>query len=182
MRHLLFISLVFILVACSKDETPTIYEIDTFSWAYNGRSYNLVYKDNTSNAGARINMNRIPAISFDMVDELGGSIYFEKACAYLEPLGSIIYENEGCVLTEKDGTGNIIPIDSTKVYIYQSGFFNISISNCTKKTAVDLLTGDSYQYDDCTVSGTFDLTLVNKEDATIKITDGIVILNHVLSR
>ena len=182
MRPLLLVSLVFMLVACSKEDTPTIAEMDTFSWAYNGRSYHLIVKNNIANAGALIDRNRVPAISFDMVDELGGAIYFKKACAYLAPLGSIIHENDGCGLTERDDTGTIIPIDSTKVYLYQSGSFNISVSNCTKKTAVDVLTGQSYQYDDCSVSGTFDLTVVNKEDATIKITDGIVILNHVVSR
>ncbi|MGB5273689.1 MAG: hypothetical protein WBN39_06510, partial [Flavobacteriaceae bacterium] len=119
MRHLLIVS-VLLLVSCSKDDNPIIPEIDAFSWTYNGRTYNLIRKNNIANAGAFRGINGQAAILFDMSDSLGGGIYFEKACAYLEPTGDVILNNEGCVLTEKDGTGNIVPIDSTKVYIYQS--------------------------------------------------------------
>ncbi len=179
MRHLLFVSLALILVSCSKDENPNIPETDKFNWTYNGRTYNLIIKNDVANAGAGKGQNGNVAIIFDMSEALGGTIHFEKDCAYLEPLGSSISQNEGCLLTDKDEAGNIIPIDSTKVFIYQSGSFNISFSKCVKKTSVDLLTGQSSQYDDCAASGSFDLTLVNKDNDIIVISDGIVDLHHV---
>ncbi len=181
MRHLMFVSLALILVSCSKDENPNIPETDKFSWTYNGLTYNyLISNDHTVNAGAGKGQNGNASIIFDMSEALGGTIYFEKGCAYLEPLGSSISQNQGCLLTDKDDAGHIIPIDSTKVFIYQSGSFNINFSNCTKKTGVDFVTGISYQYDVCAVSGSFDLTLVNKDNTTIKISDGIVDLHHVI--
>jgi hypothetical protein len=180
MRPVLLVALTFILVGCSKDEYAKTSETDSFSWTYNGRIYTYSIKDNVANAGAKKGINGSVSIMLDMSETLGGTIYFEKDCAYLEPLGSTVLMEQGCVLTERDGAGYVIPIDSTKVFIYQDGAFNVSFSNCVTKTSVDFFTGESSQYNDCAASGSFSLTLVNKNNVSIVISDGKVNLHHVL--
>ena len=62
------------------------------------------------------------------------------------------------------------------------GSLNVSFSNCVAKSGVDIVTGLNYQYIDCAALGTFDLILVNKNNETIKITNGIVKFHHVIVR
>ena len=106
----------------------------------------------------------------------GGRIYFvQPTCAYFEPGNTIVYDNyPNCQLSTQNSYGDFEPIDSSQVYIYQSGYLNVSFSNCVAKTETDIFTGDTNQYEECLASGTFDLVLVNKNSNTIKITNGVV--------
>jgi len=108
-------------------------------------------------------------------DIFGGTIYFrEPGCAYLEPTGTnFSLASPGCQLISGG------PIDSTKVYFYQSGTVNISKSDCEHKREPDLVFGGFLEHDECTLSGDFSLTLVNKNNATIKITNGVLRFTHV---
>ena len=111
-----------------------------------------------------------------MPSVFGGQIDFIRAgCAYLAPLNKVVYVNDpNCQLSIKDDYGNFQPIDSVQTYIYQSGSLNISFSNCQPKSGTDFATGLPYSYNVCRASGTFDLTLINKDNQTIKITNGVV--------
>jgi hypothetical protein len=114
------------------------------------------------------------SISIDMLQVFEGYIYFRgNGCAYMAPENSVPSITEpGCVLTDQTGGSNF-PIDSVLVYYYQSGSLNSTISDCKGYSGTDFGTGLPYAYSECKVSGTFDLTLVNKNNQTIKITNGV---------
>jgi hypothetical protein len=111
-----------------------------------------------------------------MPSVFGGQIDFIRAgCAYLAPENKIVYVNDpNCQLSIKDDYGNFQSIDSVQTYIYQSGSLNISFTDCGTKSGTDFATGLPYSYQVCNAVGTFDLTLVNKNSKTIKITNGVV--------
>jgi hypothetical protein len=169
---------------CKKNDSNAETKKDEFSFTYNGRNYNYSITGNVANAGVGKGIDGTPYISIDMADVFGGRIHFEKTgCAYLQPEFTYnILLNQGCQLSEITAGGNTIPIDSVKVFVYQSGSLNVSFSNCITKSGVDIFTGLNYQYDICAALGTFDLVLANKNNETIKITNGIVKFHHVIVR
>jgi len=180
-KILIFISLAFFFASCKKSESTVVPEKDDFSFTYNGQNYNYSIFGNTANAGVGKGMNGTPNLFIDMVNLFGGRIYFEKTgCAYLEPEFSYIILNSGCMLSVQNPSGGPLPIDSSKVFLYESGSLNVSFSNCISKSGVDIITGLPYQYNDCAAIGTFDLTLKNNNNSTIKITNGIVKFHHVI--
>jgi hypothetical protein len=164
---------------CKKTDSKADPEKDEFSFTYNGRNYNHSITGNRSNAGAGKGFDGTPYINIDMADVFGGRIHFEKTgCAYFEPEFSTVRLDQGCQLSD----GNTDPIDSVKVFLYQSGSLNVSFSKCITKSGVDFVTGLNYQNEICAVLGTFDLVLVNKNNETIKISNGIVKFHHVIVR
>jgi hypothetical protein len=182
-KILIFISFAFFFASCKKADNKVDTEKDEFSFTYNGQNYNYSITGNTANAGVGKGMDGTPNLSIDMVNLFGGRVYFEKTgCAYLEPVSSTVILNSGCMLSECTSSGTTVAIDSSKVFIYESGSLNISFSNCISKSRVDIITGLPYQYNDCAAIGTFDLTLKNNNNLTIKITNGIVKLHHVIVR
>jgi len=158
---IIIISFTFFFAGCKKNDSTANTEHDDFSFMYNGQKYIYKITNNVANAGISKGMDGTPDLLIDMIDVFGGQIYYEKTgSAYLD--------------TNSGGT-----IDSAKVFIYQSGSLNVSFSNCVTKTRTDLFTGQTAQYHDCAALGTFDLTLVNKNNETIKLTNGIVRFYHV---
>jgi hypothetical protein len=169
--------------ACKKTDSKVDPEKDEFSFTYDGRKYNYSITGNISNAGVSKGIDGTPYIVIDMVNVFGGRIHFEKTgCAFLEPEFTYLRLDQGCQLSEINPVGNTIPIDSVKVFVYQSGSLNVSFSNCITKSGVDFVTGLNYQYEICAALGTFDLVLVNKNNETIKITNGIVKFHNVIVR
>jgi hypothetical protein len=172
---LVFISISSLCLFCSckkNNISGSEQRKDQFSFVYNGTTYNYSITNNVADAGVFKRSDHTPGIMIDMPTIFGGRIFFtQPTCAYLEPGNTEVYDNyPKCQLSVKNSYGNAELIDSTQVYIYQSGSLNISFSNCVMKTETDLFTGDANQYEKCLASGTFDLVLVNK----IKITNGIV--------
>lgn len=87
-------------------------------------------------------------------------------CAYMAPTGNYIMLEQNCMLTDWEN-GQTVPIDSSKVFIFQSGSLNHSISDCKSHSL-----GPGYEWTTCRATGTFDLTLVNKFNEAIEITNG----------
>ena len=101
----------------------------------------------------------------------GGEIIFkETGCAYLNPHNVELTEDPGCILSYTDGN----PIDSSLVYLYQAGVFNVNTSNCKRVQKHDPYTGEYYNVDECDVSGNFNLTLVNNQGDIIEIKNGVL--------
>ena len=168
---LIFGSVLLISNACSKQSEPMPEpEENDFVFTYNGKTYHQRVEAYFT-AGVQSFHDKL-SIFINMVDVFGGEIYFdEKNCAYLAPEYYKVYHDEDCNLDARINN-QIVPIDSTKVFIYQSGYLNASLTNCQTHTT-DL--GISvYTYTTCIASGTFELTLVNKIDETIEITSGTI--------
>jgi hypothetical protein len=168
-KIIIIISFVCIFYSCKKNKVES--ERNEFSFTYNGQKYNYSVTGNISNAGVGKGVDGTPSIGIDMISVFRGNIYYEKTgCAYLKPEFTTLQFNQGC---------NPL-LDPAEVFIYQSGSLNVTFSNCVRKAGVDVITGSNYQYDDCAALGTFDLTLVNKNNEIIKITNGIVKFYHVI--
>ncbi len=131
--------------------------------------------NNASSGGVLQNADNTLGIFIDMPAVFGGRITFSHpTCAYMEPLDTAIYDDGSCHLSIKNSFGDPVPVDSTDIFIYKSGSLNISFSNCVIKTERNPITGETNQFQECIASGTFDLTLVNRNNEIIKITNGIV--------
>lgn len=166
--------LAFIIFSCKKDSGSKI-DTNQFTFTYNGIVYNAAMNNNQANAAA-INVGGASGIFIDMPSIFGGRIFFRRAgCAYLEPGSQVINVTEpNCQLSIQDNFGNPQPIDSAEAYIYQAGSLNVSFSECQFKKEVDIFTGQTNQYQVCRASGTFDLTLINKNNQKIILTNGKV--------
>ena len=165
------LSVLLLLSACSI-ENERMRDPGEFKFTYNGTDYHITpYSPNVeviSNGKDHINI-RIPGV-------FGGEIYFDiNSCAYLAPELTTIYKDVHCNLTSRID-GLISPIDSSKVFTYQSGSLNLTISDCITNTEEYPHPdgGSSHTTSSCRASGTFDLTLVNKNNETIEITNGII--------
>jgi len=156
--------------ACTK-QTETILEPDSeFSFTYNGNDY--PYKSKYSGS-VGVSRQGIRSIYIHRADVFGGDIYFNmNNCAYMAPELSNVYRDPACNLTSHIN-GQILPIDSSKVFTYQSGSLNLTISECKTYPNKYSISGPS-SYSVCKASGTFNLTLVNKGGETIEITNGII--------
>jgi len=151
------------LLACKKSSSDTKhFPTDSrFRFTYNGIKYELPVNEGTTEWAIN------NGIYIYRPDLFGGAIHFPFSnCAYLDPDLDIIAHGN-CDLTK-----NGAPIDSALVYLYQSGSFNISYTNCYQKSEYDIVTGTTIVYDVCDATGTFNLTLKNSEGKTIVITDG----------
>ena len=171
----LLITLIISVCSCKKDKKNPEPVKDEFSFVYNGNTYYATVTNNIGNGGA-YKGDKGPAIVIDMRSVFNGTIRFEKeGCAYLAPANTVIYINEpGCLFMTKNDFGDLVPIDSAQVYVYKSGSLNISFSDCTGHSGTDWATGLPYSYQVCRASGIFDLTLINKNNQTIEITNGKV--------
>lgn len=182
LKILFIISFVFLFAECSDDTKKVEPVEDEFSFTYNSQNYNYSITGNVANAGVSKEADGTASLMIDMVNVFGGQIYFKKTdCAYLVPeFTTLNFNTEGCIPpSENNSNGNVVPIDE-KVFVYQSGSLNVSFSNCVTKSKVDFVTGINFQQTDCAAIGTFDLTLINKNNSTIKITNGIVKFHHVI--
>ena len=114
---------------------------------------------------------KVYGISITRYDLFGGEIVFNKpGCAYLNPHNAELAEDPGCILSYTDGK----PIDSSRVYLYQSGVFNVNTSNRKQIQKHDPFTGEYYYVDECDVHGNFNVTLVNNKGDIIEIKNGVL--------
>jgi len=148
--------------ACSKQD-----EIHgEFSFTYNGEEYHNT-PSNLDADGFDFSDEGKYHINIYMPDVFDGEIYFDISnCAYMNLSGTYVTLGQHCNLTAY-ADGQTMPIDSSKVFIYQSGSLKHSISDCKKHSL-----GSGLDWTTCRASGSFDLTLKNKDNETIEITNG----------
>ncbi len=161
----LFVCVFVGVIACKKNATQKHSPFDSkFSFSYNGNKYILPFKEGNSEWTAT------NGIYINRPDIFNGTIHYPYTnCAYFAPQANGLYVqvNTNCQLSVSG-----FPIDSLMVYLYQSGSYNITYRNCYKKKEYDIFTSSTILYDVCDADGTFNLTLKNKENKTITITDG----------
>jgi hypothetical protein len=160
-----FIVSISCLVFCSckkSNDNPSIFRQCSFE--YQGQVYNC-----SDEQWSIIERDEVVAgIIINRPDLFGGTIRYEDHdCAFLIPAGDSILVNPGCMLTYDDGSN----IDSSKVYLYQSGTLNYTTSNC--KEGKMLFIGGYIYYDVCDVEGNFTLNLVNDQNEDITLSKGI---------
>jgi hypothetical protein len=166
------ICIIFTLPGCKKNSTdfPAVTEQLEFSFTYNGQTYSgMNYCALPMDGGSRLE----GIIIINKEDIFGGKIYYYSNafsslnpfnnCAFLQPTGTLIAKNlPGCLLTNSNGS----PIDSSRVFIYNSGAINTTYSNCKHKIDPFVNIG----YDECTVTGSFSLVIGNNSGQTKNIT------------
>lgn len=167
----LFICIVSIAIlpGCSKKESDNnVNKESKFSFEFNGTKY-----DDPASGAILTNSGALEGIIINRPDLFGGSISFYRNstlsnnCAFLTPTGLQYYlQQPGCILNATTG------VDSVLVYFYRSGEMNYSRTNCQHKKEPDAVFGGFLEYDVCNVTGTFNLTLGNKNNQTIVITKG----------
>jgi hypothetical protein len=156
----LILFLFLLTTGCKKDHEPG--SNPRLSFTYEGKQYNLPQSDAAGywaiyNGGLEI---RRP-------DIFGGYIFFPKSgCALFAPVNTEIQLDNNCQYYSSGA------IDSTNLYHFESGSLKIHYANCHIETGKDWFTGTPYSIEYCIASGTFDLTLKNKEGKLIIITNG----------
>jgi hypothetical protein len=176
MNYLFIITICFVffvLPGCKKGSSTPKADDGEISFTCNGKfySYNTFDGYNGVNVGAGI--YGTPLILITVPNEFSGRITYQKTgCAYLLPTQSNIAVQPGCLLLDYTSSSAGAPIDSTKVFVYNSGTLYLLSSNC--KTSTTNILGYSGTITSCDVNGTFDLTLQNKNGQKIVITNGIV--------
>lgn len=176
LNYLLFFSALTTFMACKKDETNAEQWPDSFSFKYNGITYNGL-----NNGGMTGNGRSGPVeyIFIKLPGSLNNTIYYytyQQGCAYMIPnsmagLG-LTYAN--CQFSSNSG-----PIDSAQVYFYRSGSISYTVSNCVHIKKILLQAPGTIEYDECTVTGNFNIILGNNNNQTIKITDGAFTFHKV---
>ncbi|MBC7875011.1 MAG: hypothetical protein H7Y01_13495 [Ferruginibacter sp.] len=171
-KFLIFFICLF-LAGCKKLFDTTSYETK-INFTYNGQQY-------TRTSPSRILtdllfvQNEFLVVNFTglRIEDpslLGGNIYIDARtqgpvrCAFLSPPGTSVFAAGGNCNNLQSGNG---PIDSVSVYWYESGSLNFSYSDC-KAVTVAIVQGQK----DCAISGTFDLSLTNKNNQKIRLTNG----------
>lgn len=167
-RLLLIISAIVVLFSCGKkSDSGNEEKKPTISFKFNGKTYEI-----TEGVGLGIYDNRFDRIIIRRPDLFAGIIHFHtnsslvNNCAYMVPDDQYYMHRPGCILSNN---GN--PIDSVKVYLFRSGTITNQVSNCRpqrERTAA----GTWVEYDLCDITGTFSLTLGNKNNQTIVLSNG----------
>lgn len=175
LRHLLFFGLLTIFMACNKVETSPEQQ-DSFSFKYNGITYNGLNNGGMTGNGIS---GPVENIFIKGPGSLNNTIYFythQPGCAFMIPdnAGAWGIQYSNCQLTLGSG-----PIDSAQVYFYRSGSISYTVSNCVHKKIVVPQPPGTIEYDECTITGNFNLTLGNNNNQTIEITDGAFTFHKV---
>jgi hypothetical protein len=155
---------------CSKNDETNEYQ-NKFSFRYKGKTYKDV------NNGGIIISNGFAGITIQKPDITGGYVWFYSPgnCAFQIPVQPTTFTSSGC-LPDDLATMNI---DPSQIYYYSSGSINYSYSACVKKRTPDAVFGGWLEYEECTVSGSFALTLKNNFNQEIVITDGSFLFQRV---
>jgi len=164
-RYFYFLVFVLFLIHCGKEHEPRPQQND-MSFQYNGQTYsgNTIGYPILDNSyvfrGIEIRGSVLPGF-------LTYSI-FSSDCAYLVPQGLFYSLGADCRPEPMN------PADSSKVYFYRAGSLNYSFYDCEHKEGYLPGPGPAgrVEYDECVVSGTFSLTLANKNNEVIEIKNG----------
>ena len=155
----------------SENENPP--KEHKISFEFDGKKYEM-----TTGVGIMISNDEFQAILIGRPDLFGGTIYFHKPssnqnCAYLSPTDQSVNWTPGCILQVN---GNAI--DSVQVYLYRSGTLTYTKSNI-KHMRSRTSAGTWIEYNVADLTGTFSLTLANKNDQTITLTKGSFIYYEI---
>lgn len=165
------------IVACKKNNSKETKQ-SFIRFTYNGKVYNYTADPNTTlQAGASYlsdnNRNSFPGVFINdpsIVGISGARLEFSgNRCAYMGAQISIY--NPGCILKDIS-SGSPKDIDSVKTFYYESGTLNISETNCKTERKYDIVTAQYYDLSYCTLSGTFNLVLTNKNNTKIILSNG----------
>src|SRR5678810_697191 len=111
------------LSSCKKSGSSDNSVPGGLSYEFGGQTYD----GSGGNWGLFFNGTDVTGISITRYDLFGGEVIFnDPGCAWLDPHTQEITLSGDCVLTYTDGN----PVDSSAVYLYQSGVFNVHASNC----------------------------------------------------
>ena len=160
------------ITACKKDSAQGPPQ-GRLRFTYNGNQYDLSY---ILNGTAEWGIEK-SGIFINRPDIFNGSVHFPNDnCAFLDPAINALYVqmDMNCQLSSFG-----LPIDSVKVYLYQSGSVNIAYKNCSVKSGHDPVTGTKSSYNVCDANGSFNLVLKNKKNKTITITNGTLELYRI---
>jgi hypothetical protein len=159
--------LLFSLASCKKDPNSPLS--GKLQFTYNGTQYEQ--NDNlfitTNFILPEFIFANFIGIHIDRPDLFGGKIIISGvppggiSCAWLNPTGM----NVGGTCNNLQNNG--APIDSVAVFWYESGTMTANYSNCSPATEASVPGQEN-----CTVSGVFTLTLVNKNGQRINLTNG----------
>ena len=155
---------------CKKTDFPS-YETN-IQFTYNGQAYSRTSPSRILN-DVIIVQNEFLLVNFTglIIEDpalFGGRIPILTRnpgpiqCAFLQPTGGDVSPGTNCQL---NSGGN--PIDSVAVYWYESGSLSFTYTDCKQVTAA-IVPGQK----DCAISGQFDLTLTNKNNQKIRLTNG----------
>lgn len=181
MKYMLSISVLAIalLIGGCKKENNITSNNDEVSFTYNGKNYSFKTFDASNGVMVVKGYYGTPMIVINLPSEFNGTIHYQKTgCAYLQPKNSNISINPGCTLKDHSTSSNGGPIDSMKVSLYFSGSLDLVTSNC--ETSNGTILGYPVTFTYCDVNGTFDLTLKNKNNETLFITNGVVKVHRKL--
>jgi hypothetical protein len=163
----------FLVTGCKKNNPVISYETK-IDFTYNGQSYsrtspsrilsNLIVVQNefllVNFAGLEIDDDAVLGGDIFILSKSPGAIQ----CAYFQPTGLSVHDVFGNCSTLLSGSD---PIDSLRVYWYESGSLNFSYTDCKAVTNA-IVSGQK----DCAISGNFDLTLTNKNNQKMRLTNG----------
>lgn len=165
-----FSGLIFLTSSCKKEATkePTTY----FSFMYNGKLYTFG-EHNVGPYGGALGPEQEwvageEGIWINRPDIFTGIISFRGSnCTFFTPVSTDLYNLFNCQLSPNNN-----PVDSVAVYFYKSGINSVNYQNCVTKSIYDIVSGSYYNQTVCDAMGTFNLELMNKENKTIRLTDG----------
>ncbi|MFZ1856923.1 MAG: hypothetical protein WAU29_06115 [Chitinophagaceae bacterium] len=171
---LLFLSLTMLLTGCKKNSDFLSYDTK-ISFNYNGQQYNRTSPSSILTDILLVQGNLLfvnfTGLAIEDQDNLlnGKTLLLARTpgpvqCAYLQPTGTSVSALGGNC-SQLQNVGN--PIDSVQVYWYESGSINFSYNDCKAITTANV----AGQYD-CAITGTFDMTLTNKNNQKIILTNG----------
>ncbi|MEO7923238.1 MAG: hypothetical protein ABIR30_06125 [Chitinophagaceae bacterium] len=159
--------LIFCCGSCKKDPNSPLS--GKLQFTYNGQQYEQ--NDNqfisTNFILPEFIFANFTGMHIDRPDLFGGKILIMGqppggiTCAWLNPTGMNV--GGACNNLQNNGA----PIDSVAVYWYESGSLTVGYSNCSPATEASVPGQEN-----CTVSGVFSVTLVNKNGQRISLTNG----------
>jgi hypothetical protein len=171
---LLIIAMALLAGGCKKNSDFVSYETK-INYTYNGQQYTNTSPSSISSdfiivQGQILIVNFTGLLIEDQHNLFQGKLILLARnpgpfqCAYLQPTGSSVFATAGnCSMLNNGGN----PIDSVQVYWYESGSVNYTYSDC-KAITTATVPGQK----DCAISGSFDLTLTNKNGQKMRLTNG----------
>lgn len=156
-------TVVFFIMLCSCKKEGK--EVDLLSFTYKGQTYAdpssgyFTYKYSPKPVIDRMILTRKDLFGENII------FLFDSHCAYLAPENMLIHNDDtwGCTLVSAGG-----PLDSIHVFWSDKLLINYSEENCSWRTVQTL--GGKIKYEHCTITGSFEVILKNKNDSLIQVT------------
>lgn len=168
---IIYSTMLLAVFACSnQSDDPIEPALQEYRFTYNGKEY---YKGTTDYNPELVvsSFQGKVSILIDMIPLFGGVVYLDRNdCGFLEPEFTKVYHDDDCNLSSLVN-GHIVPIDSVKVFTYESGSLHVEVSDCK---SISVCSVGCWNFLACKASGTFEVTLVNKNNERIEIKNGVI--------